>query len=99
MTTLIDPVQVEAPAPTPMQPVALVVPPLVNVKPGVSRQRSRRFTVKTSTATSSYRSWERAIGAARTLAAKSGAATSMTDEFSGSRFDVATGGSVSPSTL
>ena len=62
-------------------------------------RRSRRFSVRTSTATSSYRSWERAIGAARSLAAESGAATSMTDEFSGSRFDVTTDGHVSPSPL
>lgn len=99
MTTLIDPVHVEDPAPTPMQSDALVVPPPVTEKSGVSRRRSRRFTVRMSTASTSYRSWERAVGAARSLAAESGAATSMTDEFSGSRFDVTTGGHVSPSPL
>jgi hypothetical protein len=99
MTTLTDPVHVQAPAPTPIQPVALVVPPAATENPGRTPRRSRTFTVRTSTEATSYRSWERAIGAARSLAAQSGAATSMTDEFSGSRFDVTTGGHVSPSPL
>ena len=63
----------------------------------MTRPRSRSFTVRTSTATGSYRSWERAAGAARTLAAKSGTDTLIVDDDSGGRWHVSTEGLVTPS--
>jgi hypothetical protein len=64
----------------------------------MTRPRSRRFTVRTSTATGSYMSWERAAGAARSLAAESGTGTFIEDDDSGSRWHVSTVGLVTPST-
>jgi hypothetical protein len=64
----------------------------------MTRPRSRSFTVRTSTTTGSFRSWERAAGAARTLAAESGTGTLIVDEDSGGRWDVSTEGLVTPST-
>ena len=99
MTTLTDPVYVEVPAQAPVQPAAPFDPPRVTEVPRRARRRSQRFTLRTSTATHSYPSWERAIGAARSFAAEFGIASSVTDDFSGTRFDVAPDGcaSLSPS--
>jgi len=87
-----DPVDVEVPArtPTPRDPHRLPE------EPREPRRRDQRFTVLTSTAASSYPSWERAIGAARSLAVESGIASSVTDERDGARFDVAPDGCASP---
>ena len=95
MTTLTDPVHVEVPAQAPVQPAAPLDPP--REEPRDARRRSQRFTVRTGTADRSYASWERAIGAARSLAAESGIASSVTDDFSGTRVDVAADGCASPS--
>lgn len=97
MTTLTDPVHLEVPASTPVRPAAPLDAPRRPKEPRTTPRRSRRFTVRTSTAAHSYRSWERAIGAARTLAVESGIASSVTDDFSGTRFDVAPDGHASPS--
>lgn len=95
MTTLTDPVDV--PAQTPVQPAAPLDPPRVTEEPRKARRRRQRFTLRTSTATHSYASWERAIGAARSFAAEFGMASSVTDDSSGTRFDVAPDGCASPS--
>ena len=97
MTTLTDPVHVDVPAQTPVQPAAPLDPSRVTVEPRKARRRSQRFTLRTSTATHSYASWERAIGAARSFAAEFGMASSVTDDSSGTRFDVAPDGCASPS--
>ena len=97
MTTLTDPVHVEVPAQAPVQPAAPLDPPRVIEEPRRAHRRSQRFTLRTSTATQSYASWERAIGAARSFAAGFGMASSVTDDFSGTRFDVAPDGCASPS--
>ena len=96
MTTLTDPVHIEVPPRTPAEPGAPLDPPREDDR-NTPRRRSRRFTVRSNAAVLSYSSWERAIGAARSLAAGSGTATSLTDDYSGSRFDVATDGHASPS--
>ena len=96
MTTLTDPVRVEVPASTPVEPAAPIDPPQRPREPRIPRRRSARFTVRTSTAAHSYPSWERAIGAARTLAVESGIASSVMDDFDGTRFDVAPDGSARP---
>jgi hypothetical protein len=97
MTTLTDPVPVEVPEPAPVRPAALPDPPRVSERPPKTRRRSQRFTVRTSTNARSYASWERAIGAARSFAAEFGIASTVTDENSGTRFDVAPEGCASPS--
>ena len=93
MTPPTDPVHVEVPTrtPTPRDPHRHPK------EPRESRRRSQLYTVLTGTAASSYLSWERAIGAARSLAVESGIASSVTDDFSGTRFDVAPDGRASPS--
>ena len=54
----------------------------------------RRFTLWTSgNGTTSYRSWERAIGSARSVAVAIGRPVLITDE-SGGRWDVSTAGTV-----
>lgn len=63
----------------------------------MTRPRSRSFTVRTITTTGSYTSWERAAGAARTLAAESGTGTLIVDDDSGGRWHVSTEGLVTPS--
>ena len=63
----------------------------------MTRPRSRGFSVRTSTTTGSFRSWERAAGAARTLAAESGSGTLIVDDDSGGRWHVSTEGLVTPS--
>jgi hypothetical protein len=97
MTTLTDPVHVEVPASTPIQPAAPIDPPPRPKEPRTTPRRSQRFTVRTSAAAHSYASWERAIGAARSFAAEFGMASSVTDDFSGTRFNVAHDGCASPS--
>lgn len=93
MTTPADPVHVEVPART-----TAPRPPHRHLEePREPRRRGQRFTVLTMSAASSYPSWERAIGAARSLAVVSGIASSVTDTFSGTRFDVAPHGCASPS--
>jgi hypothetical protein len=94
MTTLTDPVHVQVPAHAPVQPAAPLDPPRATEE---TRRRSRRFTLRTSGDTQSYPSWERAIGAARSFAAKHGLASTVTDDNSGTRFDVSPDGSASPS--
>jgi hypothetical protein len=97
LTTLTDPVHVEVPAQAPVQPAAPFDPPRALEEPRRARRRSQRFTLRTSTATYFYASWERAVGAARSFAAEFGMASSVTDDFSGTRFDVAPDGCASPS--
>jgi hypothetical protein len=63
----------------------------------IERRRSQRFTVRTAAAAHSYPSWERAIGAARSFAAEHRVASSVTDDSSGTRFDVRPDGCASPS--
>lgn len=96
MTDLTDPLQVEIlPGPPPdLSPIEL---PAERPAPHVERRRSRRFTVRTSTDVHSYASWERAVGAARSFAVKHGLASTITDDNSGTRFDVAPDGCASPS--
>ena len=96
MTALTDPVHVEVPTRTPVLPAFPLHRPPQPKETGAPPRRSRRATVRTSTTTRSYRSWERAIGAARSLAARSGIASSVTSEFDGIRFDVAPDGCASP---
>ena len=93
MTDLTDPVPVDIPPATPSEPVRAAETP----SPRIEGRRSRRFTVRTSAAAHSFPSWERAIGAARTFAVEHGRASSVTDDFSGTRFDVAPDGCASPS--
>jgi hypothetical protein len=97
MTTLTDPVHVQVPVQAPVQPVAPLDPPRVTEEPRTERRRSRRFTLRTSTDVHSYASWERAIGAARSFASEHGMASTVTDDNSGTRFDVGPDGSASPS--
>jgi hypothetical protein len=97
MTDLTDPVQIEIPETTPAQPLAPSWRPAYTREPRIERRRSQRFTVRTSADAHSYASWERAIGAARTLASRLGIASSVTDDNSGTRFDVAPDGCASPS--
>jgi hypothetical protein len=97
MTTLTDPVHVQGPAQAPVQPAAPLDPPRVTEEPRKEGRRSRRFTLRTSRATQSYASWERAIGAARSFASEHGMASTVTDDNSGTRFDVTPDGSASPS--
>ena len=96
MTDLTHAVRVDIPPP-PSGSVSPAVPPTDAPSPRTKRRRSRRFTVRTSAATHSYPSWERAIGAARSFAVEHGISSSVTDDASGSRFDVAPDGCASPS--
>jgi hypothetical protein len=97
MTTLTDPVNVQVPTHAPVEPAAPLDPRRAIEEPRKAGRRSRRFTLRTSIATESYASWERAVGAARAFAAKHGMASTVTDDNSGTRFDVAPDGSASPS--
>jgi hypothetical protein len=94
MTDLTDPVQVDILATTPAEPVAPVVLP---AQSWIKRRRSQRFTLRTDAAVRSYASWERAVGAARSFGAGSGRTSTVTDDNSGTRFDVAPDGCASPS--
>jgi hypothetical protein len=94
MTDLTDPVQVEIPETTLAEPIAPVEPPL---ETWIKRRWSQRFTVRTETASHSYPSWERAIGAARSFAAELGMASTVTDDNGGTRFVVTPDGCASPS--
>jgi hypothetical protein len=95
MTDLTDPVRLDIHPAPPSEPVSADLqaesPP-----PRIERSRSDGFTVRTSAAAHSYPSWERAIGAARSFAVEHGMASSVTDDLSGSRFDVAPDGCASP---
>jgi hypothetical protein len=97
MTDLTDPVQIEVRETTPAQPLAPTWLPADTREPRIKRRRSQGFTVRTTADAHSYTSWERAIGAARSLAAEAGIASSVTDDNSGTRFDVAPDGCASPS--
>ena len=97
MTALTDPVPVDIPPATPSEPVWAAELPAETPPPRIKLRRSRWFTVRTSAAAHSYRSWERAIGAARSFAVEHGMASSVTDDVSGRRFDVAPDGCASPS--
>lgn len=61
MTTLTDPVHIEVPASTPVQPAATLDPPRRPDGPRTTPRRSRRFTNRTSAAAPSYAS-RRACG-------------------------------------
>jgi hypothetical protein len=94
MTDLMDPVQVEIPETTPAEPIASVELP---AETWIKRRRSQRFTVRTDAAARSYTSWERAIGAARSFAVEFGMASTVTDDNSGTLFNVTPDGCASPS--
>jgi hypothetical protein len=53
---------------------------------------SIRFTLWSGATSSSYRSWERVIGAARLAAAESGAGVRIVDDASGAMWDVSPSG-------
>lgn len=92
MSDLTDPGQVELPETTPAEPIAPV-----EVPAEIWTRRPRlRFTVRTHAAAHSYASWEQAIGAARSLAAESSMASTVTDDNSETRFDVTPDGCASP---
>ena len=93
MSDLTHPALVEIPETTPAEPIAPVVP----AKTSIKRRRSQRFTVRTHAADHSYASWELAIDAARSMAAGSGMASTITDDSRGTRFDVTPDGCASPS--
>ena len=93
MSDLTDPVRVDVLPAIPSEPA----PPAETPSPRLKRRRSRRFTVRTSSDAHSFRSWERAIGAARSFAVKDGMASTITDDNSGTRFDVSPDGCASPS--
>jgi hypothetical protein len=93
MTDLTDPGQVEIHETTPAEPISPIVPADTWNK----RRRGRRFTVRTDAGIHSYASWERAIGAARSSAVEFGMASTITDDNSGTRFDVTPDGCASPS--
>lgn len=97
MTDLTDPVQIEVPETMPAQPLAQVGPPADARARPIERRRSEGFTVRTTAAAHSYPSWERAIGAARSFAVEHRMGSSVTDDSSGTRFDVAPDGCASPS--
>jgi hypothetical protein len=97
MTDLTDPVQIEVPETTPAQPFAPTRESADTRARPIERRRGRGFTVRTGADAHSYASWERAIGAARTLAARLGISSSVTDDVNGTRFDVAPDGCASPS--
>jgi len=97
MTDLTDPVPVDIPPATPSEPVWRAELPAETQHPRIKLRRSRLFTVRTSAAAHSYPSWERAIGAARSFAVEHGMASSVTDDVSGTGFDVAPDGCASPS--
>lgn len=94
MTDLTDPVQVEILETTPAEPIAPVERP---AETWIERRPSQRFTVRTDAAAHSYASWERAIDAARSFAARLGMASTVTDVNSGTRFVVTPDGCASPS--
>jgi hypothetical protein len=96
MADLTDPVQVEIPETT-AEPVSPAKLPAETPAPRNKRRRSQRFTVRSSTAARSYASWEQAIGAARSFAVEFAMTSSVTDDFNGTRFDVAPEGCASPS--
>lgn len=93
MTDLTGPVRVDIPPAIPSEPAPPVEAPSRRIK----RRRSQRFTVRTSSDAHSFGSWERAIGAARSFAVEHGMASTVTDDNSGTRFDVAPDGCASPS--
>lgn len=93
MTDLTEPVQVDIPETASAEPVS----PAKISAPRIKRRQSQGFTVRTSAAVHSHASWERAIGAARSFAVEFGMASSVTDDFYGTRFDVAPDGCASPS--
>ena len=92
MTDLMDPGKVEIPETTPAEPMSAFVP----ADRWNKRRRSQRFTVRTDGGIHSYPSWERAIGAARSSAVEFGIASTITDDNSGTRFDVTPDGCASP---
>ena len=94
MTDPTDPGQVQIFETTPAEPIAPVEVP---AETWIKRKPSQRFTVRTHAAAHSYASWQQAIGAARSFAAGSGMASTVTDDNSGTRFDVAPEGCASPS--
>lgn len=96
MTDLTDQVQADIPPAIPSEAVWATERPAESPPPRIERSRSRRFTVRTSAAAHSFPSWERAIGAARSFAVEHGRASSVTDDLSGTRFDVAPDGCASP---
>ena len=58
-------------------------------------RRSKGYTLWTGSGLGSYRSWERAVGAARFAAAQSSANVSMFDDDSGQMWDVEPDGRIS----
>jgi hypothetical protein len=97
MSDLTDPVHADVPETALTEPVSPAKLPAETPAPRIKRRRSQRFTVRTSVAVHSYASWERAVGAARSFAVEFGMASSVTDDFNGTRFDVAPDGCASPS--
>jgi hypothetical protein len=64
------------------------------------RRRSTGFTLWTSAnTTGSYRGWERAVGSARSLAAKTNGDVYLVSDDSGASWDVSPGGRVSAHTV
>lgn len=61
----------------------------------MSGGRHRGYTLRTSRGTGSYRSWERAVGAARWTAEVTKADTSIVNDDSGETWDVKPDGRVS----
>ena len=99
MTELTDLVQVDIPETAAAEPVSPASLPAETPAPSIKRRRSQGFTVRTSAAVHSYATWERAIGAARSFAVEFGMASTLTDDFSGTRFNVAPDGCASPSSM
>lgn len=97
MTILTDPVHVEVPGRTPVQPSEPLDPPRDAEVPAKSRRRSQGFTVRSSNGDVMFGTWERAVGTARSLAVLTGGTTSVTDDDTGTRLDVATDGRLRPS--
>ncbi len=61
----------------------------------MTRRRSHGYTLWTSAGSGSYRSWERAVGAARFAAEQSSTNVSMLDDDSGQMWEISPDGRVS----
>ena len=58
------------------------------------RGGSLSYTLRSGSSSTSYRSWERVIGAARSGAGETGAVVRIVDEDSGPRWDISSAGKV-----
>ena len=93
MTTLTDSVRMQAPARVSVEPAAPLDPPAFSTS---RRTRRRRYgySLFTHAGVGSYRSWERAVGAARWVAEDTKVDVQMVNQDSGEMWNVSPDGGV-----